>query len=226
MDASQTLVVLILGSLMGLLGQGSRAVAGLKSMADDAKTLGVSSTDLFQAARLFVSLVIGVLVGLAAALIYLMGGGSAQPDWHILLGFAAAGYTGTDFLEAFISKYLAPAVGPAAVPGAASGAAPVTPTAKAIGAQARPAVAATPTAAPATAKDLVYSVMNELLPSQAIQDSTTLASLGYTDPQSIDIIRGAINSRNWHGVNLPYGALSGCTKISDITAVVTKAIPS
>jgi hypothetical protein len=111
MDPTQTLVILVEGALMGLLGQGARAVAGLKSMSDDAKSLGVSSSDLFQAARLFVSLAIGFLVGLAAALIYLMNGGPTTQspfDWHILLGFAAAGYAGTDFLEAFISKYLAP----------------------------------------------------------------------------------------------------------------------
>lgn len=109
MDPTQTLVILVEGALMGLLGQGSRAVAGLKSMSDDAQSLGVSSNDLFQAGRLFVSLIIGFLVGLAAALIYLMSGPSGPPDWHVLLGFAAAGYAGTDFLEAFISRYLAPA---------------------------------------------------------------------------------------------------------------------
>ncbi len=97
---------------MGLLGQGSRAVVGLKSISDDAKSLGVSPNDLFQAARLFISLVIGFLVGVAAALIYLMSNASGIPDWHILLGFAAAGYAGTDFLEGFISKYLTPTVPP------------------------------------------------------------------------------------------------------------------
>jgi hypothetical protein len=221
MDPTHTLVILILGGLMGLLGQGSRAVAGLKSMADDAKTLGVSSSDLFQAARLFVSLAIGFMVGLAAALIYLMGNPASPPDWHILLGFAGAGYAGTDFLEAFISKYLTPTVL------AASGTMPTAPRLVAVSTAAKPTiVAAKAGLEPATAKELVYSVMHELLPSQTIQDTTTLALLGYDDPQSKDIIRGTINSRKWRGVNLVYGALSGCTKISDITDVVTKAIPS
>lgn len=100
---------------MGFLGQGARAVAGLKSMSDDAKSIGVSSSDLFQAARLFISLAIGVLVGLAAALIYLINYPSGSPDSGILLGFAAAGYAGTDFLEAFISRYLTPPVAGQAV---------------------------------------------------------------------------------------------------------------
>lgn len=107
--AGQILVTLLLGGLMGFLGQGSRAVVGLKTMTDDAQAQGVSARDLFHAARLFVSLIIGILVGIAAALIYLMSEPTGIPDWHILLGFAAAGYTGTDFLKGFISKYLAPA---------------------------------------------------------------------------------------------------------------------
>jgi len=83
-------------------------------MTDDAKSSGVSPADLFQAARLLISLAIGFLVGLAAALIYIMSNPSdAAPDWHVLLGFAAAGYAGTDFLEGFISKYLAPTARPA-----------------------------------------------------------------------------------------------------------------
>jgi hypothetical protein len=121
MIASDMMTTLLLGGLMGLLGQGARTVVGLKSMTDEAKDLGVSPNDLFQAARIVTSLLIGFLVGLAAALIYLSGltppatgtapGGAAAfaLDWHILLGFAVAGYAGTDFLEGFISNYLTPA---------------------------------------------------------------------------------------------------------------------
>ena len=46
------LEILIIGALMGVLGQGARAVVGLKGMADDAKALDLSPNDLFQAARL------------------------------------------------------------------------------------------------------------------------------------------------------------------------------
>jgi hypothetical protein len=101
------LPTLLLGGLMGLLGQGARAVIGLKGMADDARALQVSPDDLFQAARLLISLAIGFLVGLAAAVIYIATGADLKtPDWHILLNFVGAGYLGTDFLEGFISQYL------------------------------------------------------------------------------------------------------------------------
>jgi hypothetical protein len=69
MAPSLLLEVLLLSGVMGLLGQGARTVIGLKSMTDDAKALNVTPNDLFQAARLLTSLMIGFLVGVAAALI-------------------------------------------------------------------------------------------------------------------------------------------------------------
>lgn len=100
------LEVLLLGALMGILGQGARSIIGLKGMVDDAKALNLSPTDLFEAARLITSFLIGFLVGLAAALVYIKNYGAAEPSWHTLLGFVAAGYAGTDFLEGFIAQYL------------------------------------------------------------------------------------------------------------------------
>jgi hypothetical protein len=207
MSASQELVVLLLGALMGLLGQGSRAVIGLKSMSDDARALGVSPNDLFQAARLLISLTIGILVGIAAALIYLSGSPTGAPDWHILLGFAASGYLGTDFLEGFVSRYLAPKV---QLP--PSGAAP------------KMMSAPISASAPSTPKQLVYSVILQLEPNEQLTDDTTLASLGYDDFETKEILRWAIDKRKWRGVSLGVGALADCAKVSDLTQVVTNAV--
>jgi hypothetical protein len=73
------------------------------------------------------------------------------------------------------------------------------------------------------AKALVYSVMRVLLPATKIADGTELSKIGYDDFQSKDIIRGTIDDRNWHNVNLGFGALDGCSKISDITKIVKAA---
>src|SRR5579862_3499061 len=83
------LEVLILGALMGILGQGARAVVGLKGMSDNAKALDLSPNDLFEAARLVTSFLIGFLVGLAAAIVYIKNFGVVEPDWQALVGFAA-----------------------------------------------------------------------------------------------------------------------------------------
>lgn len=101
------LEILIIGALMGMLGQGARAVVGLKGMSDDAKALDLSPNDLFEAARLITSFLIGALVGLAAALEYLIqNGGGSLPDPHTLLTWVGFGYIGVDFLEGFIAQYL------------------------------------------------------------------------------------------------------------------------
>jgi len=102
------LEILVIGALMGILGQGARAIIGLKGMADDAKAQGLSPNDLFEAGRLLTSFLIGIVVGLASVLVYLKSGGSAtaDPTWQIMLAWAVSAYAGTDFLEGFISQYL------------------------------------------------------------------------------------------------------------------------
>jgi hypothetical protein len=54
---------LLLAGLLGMVGQGVRAVVGLKKLNEDAAAQGVSSADLFIAARLIVSLLIGFIAG-------------------------------------------------------------------------------------------------------------------------------------------------------------------
>lgn len=106
------LEILIIGMLMGILGQGARAVVGLKGMSDNAVAQGLNPNDLFEAARLLTSFLIGSLVGLASALVYLKGFDSIAaakfPEVSTLLAWAAAAYAGTDALEGVISQYLSP----------------------------------------------------------------------------------------------------------------------
>jgi hypothetical protein len=81
-------------------------------------------------------------------------------------------------------------------------------------------------APPATAKQLVYSVILQLEPNERLTDDTALADLGYDDSESKDVLRWAINRCKWHGVVLAVGALTNCVKVSNVTQVVQNAIPS
>ena len=98
------LVALLLTGMLGMVGQGVRAIAGLKKMNDDATRQNASSADLFIAARLVVSLLIGFVAGVVAGI----GLGLAEvtslngQSVDVLLGVMAAGYAGTDFVEAFL----------------------------------------------------------------------------------------------------------------------------
>jgi hypothetical protein len=101
--ASDLLVVLTVSGLLGMVGQGARAVAGLKKMNDAAESAEGSTADFFRASRLVVSLIIGFIAGVAAALAVgidkLLKFDSSNVQ--LLLGIAAAGYVGADFVEAF-----------------------------------------------------------------------------------------------------------------------------
>lgn len=89
-NPTQILAALLLAGLLGALGQGVRAVAGLKKMNDDAIDSNASSADLFIASRLIVSLLIGFVAGIVAGLsmgltaLLSLGG-----DINTLLGIAA-----------------------------------------------------------------------------------------------------------------------------------------
>jgi len=119
------LKALLLAGLMGMVGQGARTIVGLKSIADQAAAQGLDQDDLFRAARLLVSLMIGFLSGVAAA--FLLGidkvAAVTAANNQVLLGLAAAGYAGTDAIEGFISRYL-PGQGarPGASPNSTAGA--------------------------------------------------------------------------------------------------------
>jgi hypothetical protein len=103
--ATELLGVLAVSGLLGMVGQGARAVAGLKKMNDALASADPSAADAFEASRLTVSLIIGFIAGVAAALslgiekLLKIDASNVQ----ILLGIAAAGYVGSDFVEAFAS---------------------------------------------------------------------------------------------------------------------------
>ncbi len=210
------LILLVLGGLMGLLGQGARTVIGLKGMADDAKALNLSPNDLFQAARLFTSLMIGFLVGLAAALAYVIAHGSV-PDlaqnYQILVGFIAAGYTGTDFLEGFIAQYL---------PQGAAG----TAVQKAKMAQLASSVQKPLAIPPAQAEKLVLKVFADR-GQPGVNDKTKLSDIGYSNEINLYKLLASVNEEiiREYGTAHALGSsvLAKWSTVGDIVTSVEKA---
>jgi hypothetical protein len=208
------LEILIIGALMGVLGQGARAVVGLKGMADDAKALDLSPNDLFQAARLLTSFMIGFLVGLAAALVYIKSDGATPPnDWHTLLGFAASGYLGTDFLEGFISQYLP------------QGAAGSVVSQKLAALRVPPLAQKTlaPTYSYPQAESIVLKAFSSLnVPN--VTDATLLSDRNYNTTGDLLGLLDAVNAQIPNQAHLlPISAISGWKKVGDIVASVEYA---
>jgi hypothetical protein len=93
---------ILLSGLMGITGQFVRSLGGAKKVNDQAATLGVSFSTVFETSVFFTSLATGFAAGTVAAL-------ATMPkaiDVPYLLGILAAGYAGADFVEAFLKKSL------------------------------------------------------------------------------------------------------------------------
>ena len=106
MGATDWVLTLILGGILGMLGQGIRVVIGLKKTNDLAAQEGKKFSDLFQGNTLGISLLIGFIAG-ALAMIGVTGSMEVKnPSKELIVTILGAGYAGTDFIEGFIKKSL------------------------------------------------------------------------------------------------------------------------
>lgn len=100
MEVDAAILYVVLGVILGAVGQGARAIIGIKKAADAAGR-EKKFEEWFELKRLLFSLIIGAIAGCLAAIVLL--GGPVNREF--LLGLVAAGYAGTDFIEGLISKY-------------------------------------------------------------------------------------------------------------------------
>ena len=114
------LLALLLCGLLGTLGQGVRAIVGLKN-AGSLNSTTPSEQAEFSLAYLVLSLMIGFIAGiLAGVALNLENIITVDPgNWKLLLGIAGSGYIGADFIENTMSVV---------IPGAKSSAARTAPS--------------------------------------------------------------------------------------------------
>lgn len=93
-----TLILLFVAGLMGMVGQGARTIVGLKQVSDRSDTVP-SQADEFDAARILVGLMIGFVAGVAAIVMSNTLFGVEQITPGFLLSLAAVGYIGVDAIE-------------------------------------------------------------------------------------------------------------------------------
>jgi hypothetical protein len=104
MEVYTALAYVLLGLILGTIGQGIRVIVGVKKKLDEiskSKNKEIMS-NWFDSKRLLVSLFIGAVAGSLGA-IYLLG---TAVNKEFLLALVAVGYAGTDFIEGFIKSYL------------------------------------------------------------------------------------------------------------------------
>lgn len=106
MTTEQWVMQLLLGGMMGVIGQGIRAIVGFKKVYDQALAEKTDFPSKFQTSVFFVSLFTGFVAGTLASIAISDDAGHVTFDKNMLLGLAAAGYGGADFVEGFAKKYL------------------------------------------------------------------------------------------------------------------------
>lgn len=108
MDATHWLYVVLLGAAMGATGQLVRAISGTIKHAR-VRAECPEEADEFSLRQLVISSIVGAVAGVLAAISMsdeFFGGGAWKPlDMKVLLGLAAAGYAGADFVEGAAGKY-------------------------------------------------------------------------------------------------------------------------
>jgi hypothetical protein len=94
------LLALLLCGLLGVLGQGVRAIVGLKNAGSLNSTTPTEQAE-FSLAYLVLSLMIGFIAGILAGIaLNLETIIAVDPsNWKLLLGIAGSGYIGADFIE-------------------------------------------------------------------------------------------------------------------------------
>ena len=101
---SETLAYLLIGALMGVVGQTLRVIVGIKKEFEAAKPLNLAAKDWFNGKELVITILLGAAAGVLAAVSKF---DLATPlSKEILMAFVAAGYAGSDFISGFMGKWL------------------------------------------------------------------------------------------------------------------------
>ncbi len=107
MNLNQVIFQILVGGLLGIIGQGIRMIVGIKKMKEVQSQNKLNNTNIpggdFDSRRLWLSVFIGFIAGALGGLfaVDLM---EPLKDKTVLATLIAIGYSGVDFIEGFISK--------------------------------------------------------------------------------------------------------------------------
>ena len=112
--ATDWLMLILLGGLLGTVGQGMRVIVGMKKLFEESQQKGTDMKTLFSGSTLGFSLLIGFVAGVIGAL-GIAGPHSGEISKETVITLLGIGYAGADFIEGFVRKYI-PVAGAAAPP--------------------------------------------------------------------------------------------------------------
>lgn len=103
MAPQELILVILLGGILGTVGQGIRVIVGLKKLYDESLQKGIAFAQGFKGSTLLFSLLIGFIAGVlgVVGLENLDGRLIGREQVFTLIGI---GYAGADFIEGFVKK--------------------------------------------------------------------------------------------------------------------------
>lgn len=105
MDAYTALSYVVLGAVLGMVGQGVRVVVGIKKELDQAAP-GAAWSTWFQPGQLLTTIIISMAVGAIAGVLAVVSAPSfgTTITRGFMVGIIGAGYAGTDFIEGIMTN--------------------------------------------------------------------------------------------------------------------------
>src|SRR5258708_22235960 len=101
-----TLIIILIGAILGAVGQGMRVIVGMKKVYDEAMKNSTPAEQLIEYRQITFSLIIGVAIGGVAGVFAAVSSDHVSfSDKSVVIAFITSGYAGTDFIEGFIKKY-------------------------------------------------------------------------------------------------------------------------
>ncbi|HZX10935.1 MAG TPA: hypothetical protein VFG01_08320 [Acidobacteriota bacterium] len=104
MDVWTVIGYLLLGGILGAVGQCLRVIVGLKKRHDEAIQKGKSFKELFDKEKMWTSFLIAFIVGVAAGVLGIINFMGQEITPQFILTLIGIGYVGTDFIEGLLIK--------------------------------------------------------------------------------------------------------------------------
>jgi hypothetical protein len=98
------LAIILIGAILGGVGQGIRVIVGIKKVNDEALKKKLAVKELLEYKQILLSLVIGFAIGAVAGVLAAVSAPNIHLTKTVIFAFLGAGYAGTDFIEGFIKK--------------------------------------------------------------------------------------------------------------------------
>lgn len=102
----------VLGGLLGAVGQGLRVVVGIKKNYDELAGTGRKLGDVWDPSRMVTSFVIAFAIGAIAGILGIISFWGQHVTRELIITVLGIGYAGTDFIEGFMKKAADKAVEP------------------------------------------------------------------------------------------------------------------